>query len=109
MKWYLHKHHAIHVEDIKYPIPDSIEMYYQWVHKIARSFPKHSIAIGALNYQDLVQAGYVGLVEAWNKVDHSRTQGEIWTFLKKRIKWAIRREVDKHGAFIKIPRRNLEF
>ena len=93
---------------------DDLKDYYSHVINIANSFPRDSIAIGALNIQDLIQAGNVGLVEAWAKVDWERIdkspnpQAELWSYLKKRIKFAIRREIDNYGTTIKIPRRDLE-
>ena len=108
MKHYLHRLHRIHQKDIKVKRGDDIEMYFEWVLQIANTFTRDAIAIGALNFMDLYQAGYVGLVEAYNKLDHDRGQAEKWTYLKKRIKWAIRREIDNHGAFIKVPRRDIE-
>ena len=108
MKHYLHRLHRIHQKDIKVKRGDDIEIYFEWVIQIANAFPRDAIAIGALNYMDLYQAGYVGLVEAYNKLDHDRGQAEKWAYLKKRIKWAIRREIDNYGAFIKVPRRDIE-
>ena len=108
MKWYLHKLHKLHLNDLKVKRGNPMEMYYPWVDQIARTFSRDAVAIGALNYQDLLQAGYIGLIEAWNNLDHERGQAEKWAFLKKRIKWSIRREIDKYGSTIKVPRRNLE-
>ena len=93
---------------------DDMTRFYPHVINIANTFPRDSIAIGVLNIEDLIQAGNIGLVEAWNKVDWNRIKksknpdGEIWTYLKTRIKFAIRREIDNAGAFIKVPRRDLE-
>ena len=93
---------------------DDMKDYYPHVINVANSFPRDSIAIGALNIQDLIQAGNVGLVEAWAKVDWERIdkspnpQAELWSYLKKRIKFAIRREIDNYGTTIKIPRRDIE-
>ena len=108
MKWYLHKIHKLHLNDLKVERGDPLEMYYPWVDQIVKTFSRDAVAIGALNYQDLLQAGYEGLVRAWNRLDHDRGQAEKWTFIKKRIKWSIRREIDKHGAFITVPRRDIE-
>ena len=108
MKWYLHKHHNQHLKDIKVQRDTDFGNYLPWVSQIANAFSRDSVAIGALNLQDLIQAGYVGLVEAYNLTDHDRPQAEKWSFIKKRIKHAIRREIDNHGSFIKIPRRQLE-
>ena len=108
MKWYLHRHHNLHLKDIKVKRGQSLELYYPWVVQIANTFPRDNVAIGALNLQDLVQAGYVGLVDAWKHLDHSKSQGEKWSYIKKRIKWSIKREIENYGAFIKIPRRDID-
>ena len=103
MKWYLHKHHNLHLKDIKVKRGESLELYFPWVIQIANTFARDSVAIGALNLQDLVQAGYIGLVDAWNNLEHDKVQGEKWSYIKKRIKWSIRREIDKYGSFIAMP------
>ena len=108
MKWYLHRLHLLHLEDLKVQRGDPMEKYIPWVSQIANTFTREYAAIGALNYSDLVQAGYIGLVEAWENLDIERTDAEIWSFLKKRIKHAIRREIDSYGTTIKVPRRDLE-
>ena len=108
MKWYLHTHHNIHLKQIK-EAKDDLARFFPHVIQVANSFPRDGIAIGALNFQDLYQAGYVGLIQAYNKVDWERINeapnpnAELWSFLKKRIKWAIRREIDKYGQFISRP------
>ena len=103
MKWYLHRHHQLHLKDIKVKRGESLELYFPWVIQIANTFARDSIAIGALNLQDLIQAGYTGLVDAWNNLEHDKEQGEKWSYIKKRIKWSIRREIDKYGSFIAMP------
>ena len=108
MKWYLHRLHQIHLADVKVKREDPLEIYYPWVIQIANTFTRDAIAIGALNLQDLVQAGYVGLLEAWDNIDEDRDQAQKWSFIKKRIKGNIRREIDNYGTFIKVPRRALE-
>ena len=108
MKWLNWSHHFKHLEELKVQRGDELEMYYPHVIQIASTFSRESVAIGALNFQDLYQAGYAGLIEAWHNLDHDRDQPEKWAFLKKRIKGSIRREIDMHGSFIKIPRRQLE-
>ena len=103
MKWYLHRHHKLHLKDIKVKRGESLELYFPWVIQIANTFARDSVAIGALNLQDLIQAGYTGLVDAWNNLEHDKEQAEKWSYIKKRIKWAIRRDIDKHGSFIAQP------
>ena len=108
MKWYPHSLHRQHLKDIKVKRGDPLELYYPWVSQIANTFTRDSVAIGALNYMDLYQAGYIGLVEAWATVDPDKSQAETWSYIKKRIKWAIRRCIDNYSTFIKTPRREIE-
>ena len=108
MKYHNHKIWLIHKRDLKVKRGDPLEMYYPWVDQIARTFSRDSVAIGALNYQDLLQAGYEGLVRAWNQLDHDKEQAQKWTYIKKRIKWSIRREIDKYGSVIATPINKLE-
>ena len=103
MKWYLHNIHRAHLRDLKVSRNEELELYYSWVGQIANTFTRDSVAIGILNYQDLLQAGYEGLINAWNQLDHDRDQAQKWTYIKKRIKWSIRREIDKHSSFISRP------
>ena len=93
---------------------DDMKNYYPHVINIANSFPRDSIAIGVLNIQDLIQAGNISLVEAWAKVDWERIdsspnpQAELWSYLKKRIKFGIRQHINTHANTIRIPTRDLK-
>ena len=65
MKWYLHTLHKIHLHDIK-EAKDTLAKFYPHVIQVANSFTRDSVAIGALNLSmDLVQAGHVGLIQAY--------------------------------------------
>ena len=114
MKWYNHRAHKAHQYDLKVQRDTHLGSILPHVSQIASTFPREAIAIGALNYQDLIQAGYLGLLEAWDKVDWDKINkspnpdGQLWSFLKKRIKWAIRREIDKYGQHISTPINKLE-
>ena len=93
---------------------DDLSLYYPHIIHIARSYPLNSITIGTLDLNDLVQSGHEGLIRAWDKVDWPRIKaspnpkGELWSFLKKRIRWSIRREIDKHSMHISTPINKLE-
>ena len=69
----------------------------------------HYSAIGILDINDLVQAGHLGLLKAWDKIDWEQIlesdapEAKLWKFLKTRIKWEIRREIDKNASFMKLP------
>ena len=114
MKRYNNRNYIAFKKDLKVLREDDLKNYYEHVIQIANTFPRDSIAIGILDITDLIQAGNVGLIEAWAKVDWDlinespNPNGQLWSFLKKRIRFAIRREIDNNGAFIKVPRRQLE-
>ena len=114
MKYYNHRAHKAHQYDLKVQKDTHLNRMLPHVLQIASQFSRESIAIGALNYQDLYQAGYLGLLEAWEKVDWDminkspNPDGQLWSYLKRRIKGAIRRSIDNGGDFIKVPRRELE-
>ena len=113
MKWYSHETYKAHQIAIK-NYNKGIGVYYQWVIKLANQFNREYASIGVLDINDLISAGNMGLVQAWSKIDWERitespnAEAELWSYLKKRIKWSIRREIDNYGAFIKIPRRDIE-
>ena len=114
MKWSNYRNFKAYKQDLKVLREDELKNYYKHVIQIANTFPRDQIAIGILDITDLIQAGNIGLIEAWEKVDWDlinespNPNGQLWSFLKKRIKFTIRREIDNCGAFIKIPRRQLE-
>ena len=114
MKWNNRRNSLAYKADLKVLRDDELKNYYEHVIQIANTFSRDSVAIGILDIADLIQAGNIGLIEAWAKVDWELIEsspnptGQLWSFLKKRIKFAIRREIDNCGAFIKVPRRKLE-
>ena len=114
MKWYNHRAHKAHQEDIKVQRDTHLGKMLPHVSQIANTFSRESIACGALNFQDLYQAGYLGLLEAWDKVDWDMIRSApnpdatLWSFLKKRIRWAIRRDIDKYGSIISTPINKME-
>ena len=114
MKWNNRRNSLAYLADLKVSRGHELDNYYQYVIQIANTFTRDSAAIGILDNSDLIQAGNIGLIEAWAKVDWEliesspNPQAQLWSFLKKRIKFAIRREIDSNGTFIKIPRRQLE-
>ena len=99
MKYYNHRAHKAHQYDLKVQKDTHLNRMLPHVLQIASQFSRESIAIGALNYQDLYQAGYLGLLEAWEKVDWDminkspNPDGQLWSYLKRRIKGAIRRSI----------------
>lgn len=112
-KWVNYKVLKQHIEDLSY-VRDELKDIYPHVVNVAKTFPRDSIAIGTLDLNDLIQAGHEGLWRAWQKVDWDKLKdspnptGELWSFLKKRIRWSIRREIDKYGQHIATPINKLE-
>ena len=113
MKWNNRRNSLSYLRDLKVSRGHELDNYYQYVVQIANTFTRTSAAIGILDSADLIQAGNVGLIESWSKVDWEliesspNPQGQLWSFLKKRIRFNIRQEIDKYGTFIKVPERVL--
>ena len=114
MKWYNHRAQKQHSYELKVQRDTHLGSIMPHVIQIANTFSRDAVAIGVLNYQDLIQAGYLGLLEAWELIDWDKINaspnpdGQLWSFLKKRIKWSIRRDIDKFGSHISIPINKLE-
>lgn len=96
--------------------PRDIEFYMPYVEDVAREFSTSYTSIGIMDREDLIQAGYEGLVRAWNNenwdaiqdIPEVEQQPYIWARIKTKVKSYIIREIDNCGSFIKVPRRDLE-
>ncbi len=117
MKKFSYKTLAVHKQFISAHEAASshdIEFYFPWVIEVANTFQRSYTAIGILDVNDLIQAGNEGLVKAWNRVDWERIdaspnpQGELWSFLKTRVKFSIRQEINVVSNVIKIPDRMIK-
>lgn len=112
MKWFSLPTYKRHEEDIKC-YTRGVGRYYEWVIRLANQFNREYASIGILDVNDLIQAGHEGLIKAWSAVDwdmiaeSTEPDAQLWNFIKKRIKWGIRREIDNHSTHIKVPRRVL--
>ena len=113
MKWYSHPTYVAHKENIKL-YDKGVGKYYEWVIKIANSFNREYASIGVLDVNDLISAGNLSLLQAWNTIDWEmisnspEPDAQLWSYIKKRIKWGIRREIDKYSQHISIPINKLE-
>ena len=113
MKWFSLTTYKKHQEDVKC-YTRGVGRYYKGVISEANTFNREYSSIGILDINDLVQAGHAGLLEAWNAIDweviaeSSNPDGKLWKFIKKRIRWAIRREIDKYSQHIALPINKLE-
>ncbi len=109
MKKYNVSNYVRHKSDLKVNRGHELDSFLPHVITIAHTFPTDATAIGILDVNDLIQAGHIGLIEAWARVDWDRLgkspnpKGELWSFLKIRVKGAIVREIDKHSSFISRP------
>ena len=79
------------------------------VENIARKFSTSQQASGVMTIMDMIQSGSVGLVQAAQKLDYDKwsesddMEKTIKSFFSKRIKGAIRRQIDSNRGSIRIP------
>jgi RNA polymerase sigma factor (sigma-70 family) len=79
------------------------------VENIARKFSTTQQASGIVNIMDMIQFGSIGLTQAVNKLDKERLseskdkEKTLKSFLSKRIKGAIRRQIDINRGNMRIP------
>jgi len=80
---------------------------------LARKFATSQQASGVMSIRDLVSCGYEGLCKAVKKLDKftlaesEDTEKTIKSFFSKRIRGAIRREIDKNRGDMRIPEHKL--
>jgi len=95
------------------PRTDLIIQEMPLVENIARRFSSTQQASGVLTINDMLQEGYIGLIQAidkldWNVIDESENPDKtLKSFLSKRIKGAIRRAIDINRGNIRIPEHKL--
>jgi RNA polymerase sigma factor (sigma-70 family) len=83
------------------------------VENIAKKFSTTTQASGVLDITDLIQAGSKGLILAVDKIewatitDSNDPEKTIKSFLSKRIKGSIRRDMDIYRGSIKLPEHKL--
>ena len=113
MKWYNHRAFKQHIADMEM-FKDKNELrhaYSSWVKTISSKFDRSYSRIGVLNFQDLLQEGYVGFYNAWSKLDweligskHEEERiGMITNYLKLSIKRHIVRAITRDRDTIRIP------
>ena len=92
---------------------DMIVKELELVEKIARRFSTTQQASGVMSILDLLQEGYIGLIQAvdkldWKIIDESEDPDQtLKSFMSKRIKGAIRRAIDINRGNIRIPEHKL--
>ena len=83
------------------------------VENIARKFSTSQQASGVMTIMDLIQSGSLGLIQAVKKLDRVRLiesedkEKTLKSFLSKRIKGSIRRQIDINRGNIRIPEHKL--
>ena len=88
-------------------------MFIPLVENLARKFATSQQASGVMDITDLISCGYEGLCKAVKKLDRTTlvesedTEKTIKSFLSKRIRGAIRREIDKNRGDMRIPEHKL--
>ena len=86
-----------------------IKMWMPLCEHLARKFATSQQASGVMDITDLVSCGYLGLCKAVNKLDKQMlqdsedTEKTIKSFLAKRIRGSIRRQIDINRGDMRIP------
>ena len=86
-----------------------ITLFMPLVENIARKFATSQQASGVMAITDMIQEGHVNLIKAvdridWDKMAESEDQEKTMkSFLSKRIKGGIRREIDKNRGQMRLP------
>ena len=86
-----------------------IKMWMPLCEHLARKFATSQQASGVMDITDLVSCGYLGLCKAVKKLDRQMlsesedTEKTIKSFLSKRIRGSIRRQIDINRGDMRIP------
>ena len=97
----------------EYSRNDLIVKFLPLVENLARKFSTSDQASGILSINDIIQCGSEGLIKAADKIDwnllkeSNDVEKTLKSFLSKRIKGAIRRQIDKARGNIRIPEHKL--
>jgi len=86
-----------------------IKMWMPLCESLARKFATSQQASGVMDIMDLISSGHLGLVKAVKKLDRQMlnesedTEKTIKSFLSKRIRGSIRRQIDINRGDMRIP------
>ena len=100
---HIKEHYSLYDRDIL------ITLFMPLVENIARKFATSQQASGVMSIMDMIQEGNLNLIKAvdridWEKMQESEDQEKTMkSFLSKRIKGGIRREIDKNRGSIRLP------
>ena len=92
-----------------YDRDELIIIFMPLVENLARKFATSQQASGVMAITDMIQEGHLNLIKAVDRIDWEKINGSedkektIKSFLSKRIKGGIRREVDKNRGQMRLP------
>ena len=124
MKKYNIKNYIRHKEDIKLSMPNDksygfysrnelVVKFMPLVENISRKFATSQEASGVMSILDIMQEGYLNLIQAVDKIDWEKAtdsddlETTLKSFLAKRIRGGIRRAIDKNRGTMRIPEHKL--
>ncbi len=126
MKKYNVKNYIRYKEDLKVSIanvpfkrfvdytPSELKIIFlPLVENVGRKFATSQEASGVMSIMDIIQEGSIHLIKAVDKIDRIRLiesedqEKTLKSFLAKRIRGGIRREIDKNRAQMRIPEHKL--
>ena len=93
----------------EYTRDELIMVFMPLVENVARKFATSQQASGVMAITDMIQEGHLNLIKAvdridWEKLNESEDQEKtLKSFLSKRIKGGIRREIDKNRGQMRLP------
>ena len=93
----------------EYTRDELVIVFMPLVENLARKFATSQQASGVMAITDMIQEGHLNLIKAvdridWEKIQESEDQEKtLKSFLSKRIKGGIRREVDKNRGQMRLP------
>ena len=99
----------------EYTRDELIVKFLPLVENIAKKFSVSDAASGIMNISDLIGMGQIGLIQAvdkikWNKIlESDNPEKSIKSFLSKRIRGAIRRNIDINRSQMRIPEHKLNY
>ena len=126
MKKYNVKNYIRYKEDVKQaianvPLKDFVDytseelkvIFLPLVENIGRKFATSQEASGVMSIMDIIQEGSLQLCKAVNKIDKDKliesddVEKTLKSFLAKRIRGGIRREIDRNRGTMRIPEHKL--
>jgi len=93
----------------EYTRNELVTVFMPLTENIARKFATSQQASGVMAITDMIQEGHLNLIKAvdrifWDKIEESEDKEKtLKSFLSKRIKGGIRREIDKNRGQMRLP------